>query len=57
MSALALRRTVFLDGERPPDDYIVVQSRPHLPHAKHRPGVVAVDADRMGGDARNAGEA
>ena len=30
---LAFRRTVLLDGERPPDDYVVVHEGPdHRPH-------------------------
>jgi hypothetical protein len=41
MSTLALRRTVFLDGERQPDDYEVRHEGPdrwpHSPYAQHRP--------------------
>ena len=44
---LALRRTVFLERERPPDDYEVRHDGrdrlPHLPHAVHRAGAVAMD--------------
>ena len=47
---LALRRTVLLDGERRPNDY-EVRHNGHTGgriyrYAQHRPGAVAMDADR-----------
>jgi hypothetical protein len=53
---LVLRRAVFLDGKRRPDDYEIRYNGQtfwlRVPHAQHRPGAVAVDADRMGAVAR-----
>jgi hypothetical protein len=47
---LALRRTVFHDGERRPDDYEVRYNGRTVGRilrlTEHRPGAVALDADR-----------